>query len=255
MMKRWINLGWPPLAVAILFLVIWQLLVSLFGTAAWLMPAPLAIFKEMIAEWAKHKLQVHLLATINLSLIGFGIGTLVGFLLACVLHIIPGFKTSVYPLLVLSQNIPTIVLAPLLMIWFGYGILPKIILIVIVVFFPVCVAILDGFMRTDRSCYNYMQMTGANRRQLFTKLELPSALPSLFSGLKISATYSVMGAVIAEWLGSDAGIGKYMLYNKSAYRTDHVFGAFMIIVALSFIFFITIVLLEKLLLKWHSDQR
>jgi ABC-type nitrate/sulfonate/bicarbonate transport system permease component len=167
------------------------------------------------------------------------------------LHVIPRFKAGFYPLLILSQNIPTIALAPLLMIWFGFGLLPKVIVITLVCFFPVAIATLDGFVQTDRTMLGYMRMIGAGRRQIFFKLELPNALPYLFSGLKISATYSVMGAVIAEWLGSDKGIGVYMLLSKNSFRTDRVFAAIAIIVGLSLLLFGFIAFLEKLVIRWN----
>jgi ABC-type nitrate/sulfonate/bicarbonate transport system permease component len=157
-----------------------------------------------------------------------------------------------YPILVLSQNIPLIALAPLLMLWFGFGLLPKVIVITIVCFFPITIALLDGFMQTDHIMLSYMKMIGATRLQIFRKLELPHALPSLFSGLKIAATYAVSGAMISEWLGSDKGIGYYMKLQKAGFKTVLVFDSIFIIVLLSIILFQAIVLLESLVIRWKS---
>lgn len=161
-------------------------------------------------------------------------------------------KDAVYPLLILSQNIPIIVLAPLLVIWFGFGMLPKLIVISLVCF-PVAVASLDGFRQTPYELKHYFKMMGAGKNQLFWKLELPHSIPFIFSGLKISATYSVMGAVISEWLGAKSGIGVYMTLASSAFRTDRVFVAIFIIMGMSLIFGI-ITFLEKYLVSWKRKE-
>lgn len=249
-MSSWWKSVWPPLMAVILFLAVWQIAVPLFHIEKWILPSPADITKEAIAEAAS--LTQHTWATVQLTLLGFFIGTGVGLLTAMLLHLVPFLKSALYPLLILSQNIPTIALAPLLMIWFGFGLLPKIIVITLVCFFPVAVSTMDGLTQTDRGMMNYMRMAGASKAQIFRKLEVPHALPSVFSGVKIAATYSVMGAVIAEWIGTDRGIGYYMMLQKSAYRTDRVFVAMAIIVLLSLILFAMIALLEKILVRWRG---
>lgn len=194
------------------------------------------------------------LMVLKLTVFGFAIGTAIGLVIALILHLIPFLKQALYPLLILSQNIPTIALAPLLMIWFGFGLLPKLIVITLVCFFPVAVAALGGLKQTDPVMMNYMRMIGAGKGQIFAKLELPHALPSIFSGIRIAATYSVMGAIIAEWLGADKGIGYYMMLQKSGYRTDRMFVAIMIIVVLSLLMFGLIALLEKWFVRWKPKQ-
>ena len=137
----------------------------------------------------------------------------------------------------------------MLIIWFGFGILPKLIVIGLVCFFPVVVAALDGFKNTPTELKHYMEMVGATKNQIFWKLELPHSMPSIFSGLKISATYSVMGAVISEWLGAKEGIGVYMTMASSSFRTDRVFVAIFIIMVLSLLFFGIIRIFEKIFVK------
>ncbi|MVP02415.1 ABC transporter permease [Paenibacillus lutrae] len=246
------NKGWPPFLTAILLLLLWQFGVMIAGTPTWRLPAPLTIIEEGIRQ--APLLGKHISHTVTVTLLGFSIGSVLGLIIACVLHVIPGMKSAFYPLLVLSQNIPTIALAPLLMIWFGFGILPKLIVIALVCFFPVTVATLGGLSNPDPGMHRYLQMIGASRSQLFWKLELPYALPSVFSGLKISATYSVMGGVIAEWLGSDRGIGVFMLLSKSSFRTDRVFVAIVLIVVLSLLLFGAIALLEKWIVRWKTAK-
>lgn len=248
-MRNFLLKGWKPTLVLLLLFIIWEITVTLVEVPPWLLPPPTAIFTEAINGWTAY--HGHLQSTVKLSLLGFLIGSSIGLLTAIILHLIPFVRESIYPLLILSQNVPVIVLAPLLVIWFGFGLLPKLIVITLVCFFPITVAVLDGFKQTPNELKHYMMMAGASRIQLFRKLELPYALPTLFSGLKISATYSVMGAVISEWLGAKSGIGVYMTLASSSFRTDRVFVAIFSIMVLSLLLFAVIVLAERYLIRWN----
>lgn len=243
---------WPPLTAVILFLLVWQASTLLFHIEEWILPSPSTIAGQAVSEASG--LWVHTFATLRLMLLGFVIGTAVGLSVAFLLHYIPFLKSALYPLIILSQNVPTIALAPLLMIWFGFGLLPKIIVITLVCFFPVAVAAMDGLTRTDRVMLDYMRMSGASKWAVFTKLEVPHALPSMFSGLKIAATYSVMGAVIAEWIGADKGIGYYMMLQKASFRTDRTFVAIAVIVLVSLAMFAVIALLEKWFIRYKPSN-
>jgi len=249
-MFRNIKRGWRPFVVLLLFLIIWEFAVKKAEVPAWLLPTPSQISLELINGWSS--VSLHLFSTVKLIMLGFFAGVTVGLLTAIILHNIPFLKDSFYPILILSQNIPIIVLAPLLVIWFGFGLLPKMIVITLVCFFPITISALDGFRQTAPELVHYMQMAGASKKQLFWKLEFPFALPSIFSGLKISATYSVMGAVISEWLGSEQGIGVYMTLASSSFRTDRVFVAIFIIMTLSLLFFALINLIERSVIRWKK---
>lgn len=233
----------------IVLIVAWQLFVNFFHISSWILPSPIQILLELGPEW--HVLKTHLLSSLYLIIFGFVMGTLCGIGLALFMHLMPSVRKAIYPLLLISQNIPIIALAPLLVIWFGFGLLPKLIVIVLICFFPVSMNTLDGLNHTDRTSYLYMQIIGASNTQIFFKLEFPYALPYLFSGLKISATYSVLGAVIAEWLGASKGIGVYMLLSKNSFQTSHVF------LAIGFIIFIALTLnalisfLENQIIRWN----
>lgn len=248
-MKKLLVRGWRPLLALLLLLLLWELAVITTEIEEWLLPSPLQIVNEGISEWSRF--YPHLLSTIQLSLTGYLIGVSIGILTAVILHLVPFVRESVYPLLILTQNIPTIVLAPLLVIWFGFGALPKIIVITLVCFFPITIAALDGFRQVTPELKQYMYMAGATKTQLFWKLEFPFSLPSIFSGLKISATYSIMGAVISEWLGAESGIGVYMTLASSSFHTDRVFMAIFWIMVLSLLFFFVIKLSEKLVVRWQ----
>src|SRR5699024_10025355 len=152
----------------------------------------------------------HFISTLTLTFFGFIIGASFGLIVATSLHLSKRLRQTFYPFLVLSQNIPIIVLAPLLVIWFGFGVLPKFLIITIACFFPIAISTLSGLQQANPGLLHYMHMMGARKGQLFWKLELPHAIPSMMSGLKIAATYSVMAAVVSEWLGAQKGIGVFM---------------------------------------------
>jgi ABC-type nitrate/sulfonate/bicarbonate transport system permease component len=247
--KQSVQKGWRPMLVIILLFGVWEAISRMTSLPKWLLPAPSDIFIEGISNYTLYARDV--VSTVKLTMIGFIIGTGFGLIVAIILHLLPSVKEAVYPLLILSQNIPIIVLAPLLIIWFGFGLFPKIIVITLVCFFPISIAALDGFRQTPAELRHYLDMAGARPSQIFWKLELPYALPVIFSGLKISATYSVMGAIISEWLGAESGIGVYMTLASSSFQTVRVFVAIFIIMILSLMFFCMIIGLEKLIVKWQ----
>lgn len=251
-MFMYLKKGWLPTLAFILLFILWELGTIIFDLPSWLLPGPIQVIQEAFSSMEVYT--EHLPSTIQLILVGFVIGSSTGVFVAICLHLVPILKDIFYPFIIISQNIPTIVLAPLLVIWFGFGMFPKVIVISLVCFFPITIALLDGFRQTNPDLKHYIQMAGASKRQTFWKLEWPSALPSLFSGLKISATYSVMGAVISEWLGASKGIGVYMTLASSSYRTDRVFVAIVIIVILSLLFFFIITLVERLVIRWNQKE-
>ena len=245
-MKWAIQKGRTIIFIAFL-LFIWELIVRLADIPHWLLPAPSAILTEGIQSY--ETFMPHAFATVKLALLGLTIGIGCGLAVAVLLHRFSFIRELLYPVLIMSQNVPILVLAPLLIIWFGFGLLPKLIIICLVCFFPIVIAAMDGFRQTSPELKHYFEMIGATKAQTFWKLEWPFAYPSIFSGIKIAATYSVMGAVIAEWLGAKKGIGVYMTLAQSSFRTDRVFVAILAIVCLSLVLFSAILLLEKLTVK------
>ena len=234
------------------FFLIWEVIVRLFNVSPWLLPAPSKIFTELFQGFYIYS--EHLYPTIQLCIFGLISGVSIGIIIAILLHVIPFLRNAFYPLIIISQNIPIIVLAPLLVVWFGFGMLPKMIVIILVCFFPIAISLLDGFRQADNDIRHYLEMCGASKRQIFLKLEWPHALPSFFSGLKISATYSVMGAVISEWLGASKGIGVYMTLASSSFRIDRVFVAIILIVIISLFVFLLIQLIEKVVIRWNPKE-
>lgn len=250
MIKRFFKNGWQAITAILLFILLWEGAVRFFQVEEWLLPAPTVIVQEMITVWPTF--YPHMLSTVFIAVIGFIIGSSVGLVVAMVLHLFPKIRETFYPFLILSQNIPIIVLAPLLVIWFGFGTLPKFLIITIACFFPIAISTLGGLQQTNRELMYYMNMMGATKGQKFRKLELPYAVPAMLSGLKIAATYSVMAAVVSEWLGAQKGIGVFMTIATSSYKTPRVFVAIIVTMVLSLAFFSLILLLEKVLARWKK---
>lgn len=252
MKKKLLLTSWRPAAAMVLVIALWEISTRMFNIETWLLPAPSVIVMEM--QEVLPAFVPHMLSTVKLVVIGFTFGVIIGLGIATLLHHSDKMRETLYPFLVLSQNIPIIVLAPLLLIWFGLGDTPKIIIIALTSLFPIAVAALGGFQQVDRNLLHYMKMMGATKRQLFFKLEFPHALPSVFSGIKIAATYSILTGVVAEWLGAQKGIGVFMTLAASSYRTPRVFVAIIITMLLSLSFFALILLIERLVIKWNREE-
>lgn len=251
-MIRWLQRFWPTLFIFLLAILFWEAAVKWFQIESWILPSPSAVVLELGNRFSD--LQMHIFSTLRIGLIGLFFGVIIGILFASLFHLIPVLRRAFYPFILLSQNIPMIALAPLLVVWFGFGDFPKLIVVVLICFFPITVATLDGFAQTDPLLQIYMKISGATRWQRFIKCEWPSALPSFFSGLKLSATYSIMGAVIAEWLGAEKGLGKMMTLASKAYATERLFVAILMVVILSLAMFLVITFVEKIVLAKREGR-
>ncbi|MHB8984106.1 MAG: ABC transporter permease [Carboxydocellales bacterium] len=171
------------------------------------MPAPGQVVTALIGSW--ELLVLHTTQTLWEAVAGFGLAIIVAILLAVLMILWPRVKEGLFPILVISQTIPIIAIYPLLIVWFGYGITPKILVVALVCFFPIVVNLMDGYEGADQDLAQWMQVMGASKWQVLWKLRMPAALPNFFSGLKVAATYSIMGAVIGEWMGASKGLGVY----------------------------------------------
>ena len=218
------------LAVALL-LTVWQLSCSAGLVPNFLLPSPLevaqAFWEELPLLWENSAV------TLQEAFLGLLLGVAAGFLAAVLMDAFAVVYRAFYPILVLTQTVPTVAIAPLLVLWFGYGMAPKIILIVLSTFFPIAVGLLEGFRSVDRDIIGLLRSMGAGKVQIFRHLKFPSALPQFFSGLRIAAAYSVVGAVISEWLGGFGGLGVYMTRVKKAYAFDKMFAVIFLISGIS----------------------
>ena len=227
MLKR--NL--PSIAAVAALVLLWQTVCSLGWVPGYMLPSPVQVVQAFLSELPL--LFENSLITLQEAFLGLLLGVTVGFVAAVLMDAFEILYKAFYPLLILTQTIPSVAIAPLLVLWFGYGMTPKIVLIVISTFFPVTVGLLDGFRSADRDAIGLLRSMGANRLQIFRHIKFPSALPQLFSGLRIAAAYSVVGAVISEWLGGFGGLGVYMTRVKKAFAFDKMFAVIFLISAIS----------------------
>ncbi|MBM4431485.1 MAG: ABC transporter permease [Chloroflexi bacterium] len=240
---------WPPLLLSGVFLAVWQCATWLWRIEAYLLPSPTRILSAGIA--ARSLLSQHIQQTLQETLVGFAVALGSGLLLAVVIDLSSFLRRALYPLLVVTQTVPIMAVAPLLVIWLGYTIWPKIIVVALVCFFPIVVTSADGLRSADPELLALLQAMGASRRQVFVKVRVPGALPAVFSGIKIAITYSVIGAIIGEWVGASKGLGVFMLRASNSFRTDWVFAAIAISSLLSILLFLSVAVIERLALPWY----
>nr|WP_320026885.1 ABC transporter permease [uncultured Acetobacterium sp.] len=238
-----------PIVFILAMLILWQLVVDLGWVERYVLPSPTDIIKALVENWSE--IMMHTGVTFFEGMVGLAVATTLSLLMAIAMDQFPMVKKAVYPVLVMSQTVPIIVIAPLLAMWFGFGIAPKIFVVVLVCFFPITVNLIEGLQSVDGELINLTRSMGASKRQIFTKIKFPSALPYFFSGLKIAATYSIMGAVIGEWLGGKAGLGVYMLRARHAFALDLVFASILVIVILSIGLFYGIAMIQRALMPWE----
>ena len=240
--------GLPSLILALVVLFSWQLVVDKLHLPLWLLPSPAKIAG---AFWSTRSvLWGHAWTTIVETTSGFLLAVVLGIAAAVAMALFPPFKRLFYPYLVISQTIPLIAVAPLLIAWLGYDLLPKIVTVILVCFFPIAVNLLEGLESAEIDLLNLLRSMGASRWKIFTVVQWPQAMPSLFAGLKIAATYSVMGAIIGEWLGASSGLGVYLTRSAHSFLTDRVFAAIVAITLLSLVYFGLIALLARISLPW-----
>lgn len=233
--------------------LLWQLVCCAGLIPAYMLPSPADVLHAL---WSERMILLENAQTTLLEAFwGLSLGVLLGFVSAAVMDAVPVLRRSVYPILVFTQTVPTVAIAPLLVLWFGYGLLPKVILIVITTYFPVAVGLLDGFGCADPDAVGLLRSMGAGKWQIFRYLKFPGALPQLFSGLRIAAAYCVVGAVISEWLGGFAGLGVYMTRVKKAFAFDKMFAVIFLISAVSLALMALADLLGRLCMPWLHRQK
>ncbi|MDX9871644.1 MAG: ABC transporter permease [Clostridia bacterium] len=247
-MKKYI----PSFAFLVLLILLWEGAVRALQIDKFILPSPSVIFKALFGSALL--LLEHSKYTAGEAFFGFVLAVAGGMLLAGLMSFFSGVKKTLYPLVILSQTIPIMALAPLLIIWFGYGLLPKIMVVALVCFFPITVSLAEGLAKADADMIRLLQSMGAGKLQIFTKVQLPSALPALFAGLKISATYSMMAAVIGEWLGASRGLGVYLTRSMHSFQTQQLFAAIIVISILSLCFVGLVGLLGRILIPWYYQH-
>jgi len=243
-----------PFASGLILVLIWEIAVRLNHLPSYILPSPVQIIKTLLGTLPL--LLMHTAKTLEEALLGFVLAIILAFITAFILNHYYWLNQAVYPLLIVSQTIPIITLAPLFLIWFGWGILPKILVVILVCFFPVAISLLEGLNSVDPDLINLFRSMGASRIAIFNMVKLPSALPGFFSGMKISASYSIMAAVIGEWLGAEQGLGYFMTIAQKSFRVDRVLAAVVLIAILSLLVVKVITLAEWVLTPWnhHTEE-
>ncbi len=233
-------------------LIIWQILSTVEVVPKYMLPSPIDVARAFILEFPL--LMYHSKVTLLEAFLGLSIGVLLGFIVAVLMDRFQFVYKAIYPVLVITQTIPTVAIAPLLVLWLGYGMAPKVTLIVIVTFFPITIGLLDGFMSADPDTIKLLRSMNASKGQIFRHIKLPSSMSHFFAGLRISASYSVVGAVIAEWLGGFSGLGVYMIRVKKSYSFDKMFAVILLISIISLLLMSGVTALQKISMPWEKYE-
>jgi len=242
-----IKLSLPTIILAAALLVIWELLVYLGILSRAVFPSPTNIIRAVPSVIPS--LLAYLPQTLKAAGIGFAISICVAFITAMLMDRFAIVAQALKPLIIIAQAVPTFAIAPMFVIWFGFGITPKIIVVALICTFPILISLYEGLNSVQEDMLDYMRCIKANYLQTFLHLKLPASVPSLFAGLKIAGTYCVTGTVIGEWLAGDGGIGTLMIRYKNAFRYSHMFVVIVAICLLSLAVFYLISLLKRVVQK------
>jgi NitT/TauT family transport system permease protein len=247
--------GVRNLPAAVFFLLLlagWQAAVVVRHVSDFILPSPLAILETTIRDFPL--LLRHTWTTTYEIGIGFGIGNAIAVALALLIVNFKPVERVTYPLIIASQTVPKVAIAPLFLVWFGSGIAPKVIITALICFFPTIVNTVQGLKATDENAVDLLRLVAASRLQVFTKLQFPNALPYFFAGLKISIALAVIGAIIGEWVGANSGLGYLIMYSTQTMRTDFMFAALLLVSLLGVVLYMVVALFERLL-SWRASDR
>ena len=255
MRRRSLNITskiWSCSAI-VLILIVWQIVSTTGLVDGFLLPSPVKVVQALISEFPI--LMEHSVISLSEAFLGLALGIVLGFVMAVVMDQFEGLYKAFYPLIILTQTVPTVAIAPLLVLWFGYEMTPKVILIVITTFFPIAIGLLNGFKSADKDAMNLLRAMGAGRWQIFRYIKFPGALSDFFAGLRISASYAVVGAVISEWLGGFGGLGVYMTRVKKAFSFDKMFAVIFLISMISLLLMKGVDFLQKKCMPWEKENK
>jgi NitT/TauT family transport system permease protein len=246
--RRGVSGVLPAVGLAAAVLVVWELAVRLFQIPTFVVPAPSAIATALVESRAG--LAAASKATAVEVLFGFVLAAVVGIAVALVIVRFERFGKALYPLVVLFQNVPKVALAPIFILWFGYDLAPKVVLIVVIAFFPVAIDMLAGLQSVEPSLVALMQSVGAGRSEILRRVRIPHSLPHLMAGLKVAITFSVIGAIVGEFAGASAGLGYVIQFASTQLDTPLVFAALVVVSVLGLFFYYLVEFAERLLVPW-----
>ncbi len=233
-------------------IVAWQALVWLTGVERYILPGPLAVAGALAARWSL--LAGHAGYTILEILLGLAFGTLLGAASALLIAVFRPARQWLLPVLVVSQAVPVFALAPLLVLWFGYGLASKVAMATLIIYFPVTAAFTDGLRRTDPGWLDLARTMGGSRLAVLRVIRVPAALPALASGLRVATAVAPIGAVVGEWVGSSAGLGYLMLHANARLQVDLMFAALFVLAVFAVLLYFTVDRLLRLALPWQAEQ-
>jgi putative hydroxymethylpyrimidine transport system permease protein len=235
----------------IVLLAIWQGIAMMIN-AHYILPSPTQILVKL---WALREplFMVHLPATMGVTIIGLAISIVIGLALAIVMDINENIENALYPIIIASQTIPTTAIAPLFVLWFGYSIWGKVLVTILITFFPITIAVYDGFKSTKREMEELLITYGATKMDIFIKLKIPTALPAFFSAIKMAVPLSIIGAAIAEWLGAQSGLGYFSKRMMSQLDGAGVFAPIVLLSVVAMIIVAIINIFEKKVTKWRKE--
>lgn len=242
-----------PVAFIGALLIVWELVARFGDVPEYILPAPSDIAARLVTSW--DILWEALLVTTTEVLIGFALGVALGIGLAIPIAYSATVRNTLYPIIVASQAVPKIAIAPLLVLWLGFDIWPKIAVTALMVFFPVTVTAAEGFTSVDRNLIDLLRSVHASQRQIFFRIRFPHALPHIFSGLKVGITLAVVGAVVGEWVGADSGLGYLLVYANTLLDSTLLFAALFLLIVLGVVLFVLVGVAERLLLPWNHEAR
>jgi putative hydroxymethylpyrimidine transport system permease protein len=246
--RRILDRYGPPALVVVLTIAVWELIIRVFDVPTYIWSSPSLIAQTMSEELPD--LLSHSVVTLKETLVGFLFAVALGLAFGLLIHFSALAKRALYPLLIASQSIPTVVLAPVFVLVLGFGIWPKVAVVALFCFFPIVVSTIDGLMGVDREYIRMMLTLDATRIGIFRRVEFPAALPQIFTGTRVAATYAAIGAVFGEWAGSDAGLGWQMLQAKGRLDTALVFADIVFITVMALGLFAIVSLVERLTIPW-----
>ena len=251
---RWLQVGWiRPLLFLILLGVAWDLAIRLFRIPPYQVPAPKDVLITLWQDWPMLLSQA--VPTTEATVNGFVLSALFGIPVAMLIVGSRTVESYVYPLLVFSQSIPKIAIAPLFVVWFGFGMMPKVLSAFLLGFFPVVVSAVQGFKSVEPDMLDLARAMEASRLQIFRMVRLPHAMPAIFSGLKVSVTLAVVGAVVGEFVGSNSGLGFVLQRSIGNFELPTMFAALVILSLIGVVLFWLLDVVERFAIPWHASQR
>ena len=231
-------------------LALWEAYVRLSGISPLVLPAPSRVAGQIVQN--RVLLWQNMVPTLRATVLGFAVSIATAFALSVLLDFVPRLRRALFPIFVVSQTLPLVAIAPLMVLWFGFDLTPKILLVALVTFFPMLIALVDGYAATEPEIEALLRSMGASRAGVFRRARLPSAMPYFFAGLRISITYAVVAAIFAEYAGARAGIGIVILNAKNSLRPDLMLAAVVVSSTLTLVLFGLVVALQRLALRWQD---